>query len=189
MNTELELRQVESMSNSIANIPTDILIQILTERNNKDIVMLQDQVSQMHENQIKLQESLIQTQNSLIDYTQATGHVKRLSHSDEYVNKTNLGKNYRLKISPQRISKLLKYCGIEQQNSKEPYSNYLQGNEPLVVREKFTTDRGYEDYLIRYHQERTWSKIYKQLQSDEIYNDFMSCVTVNELNSFIDDLL
>lgn len=184
MNTDLEVRQ-----NDLANIPTEILIQILTERNNKDIIMLQDQVSQMHENQIKLQESLIQTQNNLIDYTQATGHIKKLVYSEDYVNKTNLGKNYRLKISPQRMSKLLKYCGIEQMNSKEPYAVYLQGVEPLVVREKFITENGYEDYKIHYHQVRTWDKIYKQLQNDGIYDDFVNCVGTKELNSFIDDLL
>jgi hypothetical protein len=189
MSEEIAIYDGDDLPINLRNIPTDLLIQLLTERNNKDIVALKDQISQINENQYKLQEALIQTQNNLIDYTQATGHVKKLSHSEDYVNKTNLGKNYRLKISPQRISKLLKYCGIEQQLNNEPYSNYLQGVEPLVVREKFVTDYGHEGYTIRYHQERTWNKIYKQMQNDDIYNDFVNCTTVNELNSFIDDLL
>ena len=177
-----------NLDDMLKNIPLETLTNVVAIRTANQ---LQIQMKKFEEAQTQTNLALAhldQKTDLITEQLKNVTHANKLAYSEDYVNPTNLGKNYRLLLSAQRVNKLLKYAGIYQQYTTEPYRNYYEGKNPLCVRQKWMAN-GREGYSYHFHEVRTWQHIYRQLTKDGHYHKFMGCKTTNDLDKFIDSLV
>lgn len=164
------------------------LIRRQGERMKKYEEKVDDLQRQQRETTVGIKQEIQSVRDSLDQKYEKDFFIDKRVYSDEYMNKTNLGQEFNPKISAIRMTKLLKWGRVLQRESGEPFSPFFKGKEPIVIRKKFVTTSGYEDFHTYFHAARLWKLVLKRLSDAEYKEDFMNCKTTDEIHDFIDEL-
>lgn len=183
MSQELELFNRNQLQ---ASLSKEMLAAMLTLELNKQI---DEYIAENNKAMAFLQQEVETNKKDIVEVAKKNNLIERLGNSEIYVNRTNLAKNFNIPLSNQRMTKLLRFAGILLANdNNNAYQQFYNGNEPLCRKSKFLKADGYEGYKIQFHQEKTWNRIYNELEKFGLSIEFSNCKTVDELNNLIDNL-
>jgi len=167
----------------------DIISSKLT---NARINRLEKRITQFENDRIKDKEwtaigigEAKQAANEAIELGKA--RVKIDSGYEGYINQTDLGDKFQLKISSNQVGKLLRIVGIAMKDSKKtrPFDNKV----PKYAKIKITPDyygRDIESYVWK--QDECIIKIDEWLEKHEKLKEFYACESNGKLEKYIKEL-
>lgn len=194
----IELYKTQNVDNSgLNNIPDEILLAEITKRNANKLELIAQELNRSLAEQREINATLRnQIEENKVDLTKQAEKLyirTQRTNSQEYGNRTVLGRLHDPQISAVRMSKLLKYAGILRKMNNEPLLQYTQGKEPLVhvvVNNKSNETGEQHQYVeYRFHIEKTWNIIRDRLTKDGLLIKYLNCKTKEESDSFIDRLV
>ena len=133
------------------------------------------------------QNEIEKVKNDLLRQNEKVFFIHSHSADEKYLTLRTLGQRNIPPIA-NKMTRLLQYAGILQKGKTIPYSNLLTGKEPISVTYKISNAQGYEGLGYKYFEAKTWEIAHKKLKKDNLFNDFMSCKTKEELDKYLGKL-
>ena len=177
---------IENLSNEEQELLLQKLQQNKMIRMEKEILLLKEQVIKR---EIQINERFDEVQEGIEKVINKTSRIENKISSEDYLNRENLGQKLcNPTISSHRATKILRIIGILKESSVIPKMQYTDGNNPIALKYKFIRNSGYEDFNYKYNVEKIKEKWERYLRDNNLYNDFYSCETKQEVDNFIDNL-
>lgn len=187
--SDLILSQPDKSNSELASkLSLQELLIELNRRTAQEVIEAKEEAKRAAKLSVENADEITSLREDLKKNYEKQSYIKDRVYSNEYVNRTNLGKNNNPKISGRMMTMLMRWAGIIQQYSGEPYAQFFEGVNPICIREKFILDNGYEDFKIHFHQERTWKRIHSELDKSGLVEEFYQCKSYDEMKEFIQEL-